>query len=102
MTAEVKKADQRMYYVRRLRKLKIDNKSLRLFYNSTVSSVLAYAVLCWFNLCDKKQKEEVCKFTKSMKKMTGDCNQVENARMIFAEKCKSLISKIVKNETHPL
>ena len=57
VTAQVKKADQR----RRLSKLKIDNEILCLFYNSTVSSVLAYAVPCWFNLCDKKQK------TRSMK-----------------------------------
>ena len=32
VTAQVKKADQRMYHVRRLSKLKIDNKILRLFY----------------------------------------------------------------------
>ena len=37
-----------------------------------------------------------------MKKMTGDCNQVENPRTISTKKCKSLISKIVKDETHPL
>ena len=91
-----------MYHVRRLRKHKIDNKILCLFYNSTVSSVLVYAVPCWFNLCDKKQKKEVCKFAKRMKNMTGDCNQVENPRMISATKFKSLISKIVKDETHPL
>ena len=89
VTAQVKKADQRMYH-------------FLLFYNSTVSSVLVYAVPCWFNLCDKKQKKEVCKFAKRMKKMTGDCNQVENPRMISTEKCKSLISKMVKDETHPL
>ena len=33
---------------------------------------------------------------------TGDCNQVENPRMISTKKCKSLISKMVKDETHPL
>ena len=46
-----------MYHVRRLSKLKIDNEILCLFYNSTVSSVLVYAVPCWFNLCDEKQKK---------------------------------------------
>ena len=67
-----------------------------------MSSVLVYAVPCWFNLCDEKQKKDVCKFAKRMKKMTGDCNQVENPRMISTKKCKSLISKMVKDETHPL
>ena len=37
-----------------------------------------------------------------MKEMTGDCNQVENPRMISAKECKSLISKIATDETHPL
>ena len=76
-------------------KLKIDNEILCLFYNSTVLSILVYDVPCWFNLCDKKQKKEVCKFAKRMKKMTGDCNQVENPTMISTKKCKSLISKMV-------
>ena len=44
VTAQVKKADQMMYHVRRLSKLEIDNEILCLFYNSTVSSVLVYAV----------------------------------------------------------
>ena len=57
MTAQVKKAEQRMYHVRHLSKLKIDNEILCLFYNSIVSSVLVYAAPCWFNLCDKKQKK---------------------------------------------
>ena len=47
VTAQVKKADQRMYH-----------EILCLFYNSTVSSVLVYAVPCWFNVCDKKQKKK--------------------------------------------
>ena len=55
-----------------------------------------------FNLCDKKQKKEVCKFAKRMKKLTCDCNQVENPRTISTKKCKSLISEMVKDETHPL
>ena len=60
MTAQVEKADQRMYHVRRLRNSKI---IYVFFYNSTVSSVLVYAVPCMFNLCDKEQKNrsmEIC------------------------------------------
>ena len=35
--------------------------------------------------------------------MTGDCNQVEKSQNdISAKKCKSLISKIAKDETHLL
>ena len=44
------------------------------------------------------QKKEVCKFAKRMTKMTGDCNKVENPRMISTKKCKPLISKMQKKE----
>ena len=92
-----------MYCVRRLRKLKIDSKIICLFYNSTVSSVLVYAISCWFNSCDKEQKKVVCKFARRMIKTTDHCsNQVEDPRIISSKKCVSLISKIVKDETHPL
>ena len=73
VTAQVKKADRRMYFVRRLMKLKIDNKIICLFYNSIVSSVLVYAASCWYNSCDTQQKKEVCKFARKLIKTTGHC-----------------------------
>jgi len=102
VAAQTKKADQRMYCVRRLRKLKIDNEILCLFYNSVVSSVLVYGVPCWFNLCGKELEKDVRKFAKRMNKMMDDCIEVENPRTVTSTKCKSLTSKIVKDETHPL
>ena len=103
VSAQVKKADSRMYFVRRLKKLKIDNKIVCLFYNSIVSSVLVYAVSCWFNPSDKHLQTDVCKFAKRMSKTTGDCNDsIENPENVAAKKCISLMSKIINDQTHPL
>ena len=55
VTAQVKKADQRMYHVRRLSKLKIDNEIL-CFSKFYCVDVLVYAVPCWF-MCDKKHMQ---------------------------------------------
>ena len=60
-----------MYNVRRLKKLKVDSKILCLFYNSVISSVLVYAIPCWYDACDKKNLQgsnakfydKVCKIT---------------------------------------
>ena len=42
-----KKAQSRMYFLRRLRSFNICRKLLRMFYQSVVASVLSYAVVCW-------------------------------------------------------
>ena len=42
-----KKAQSRMYFVRRLRSFTICKKLLGIFYQSVVTSVLSYAVACW-------------------------------------------------------
>ena len=58
--AQTKKANKKMYNVRRLKKLKIlvDSKLLCLFYNSVISSVLVYAIPCWYDACDKKKNKK--------------------------------------------
>ena len=59
--AQTKKANKRMYNVRRLKKLKIDSNILCLFYNAVISSVLVYAIPCWYEACDKKTERISCK-----------------------------------------
>ena len=91
-----------MYFVRRLMKLKIDNKIVCLFFNSVVSSVLVYASPCWLNSCGS-QKKAVCKFARRMIKTVGNCaDNIENPTIVSSKKCVSLISKIIKDQAHPL
>lgn len=42
-----KKANQRMYFLRKLKILMVDNPLLQIFYTMTVQSVLTYGVACW-------------------------------------------------------
>ena len=93
-----------MYFVRRLRKLNIDNTILCLFYNSVVSSVLVYAISCWFDSCGIELKKCVRKFARKMEKATGLCksNLIEKPDDVSDKKSVALITKIVNDQTHPL
>lgn len=104
VTGQVKKADRRMYHVRCLKKLNIDSNILCLFYNSIVSSVLVYAISCWFNSCDTSLKKVVSKFAKRMCKITAPNTHdtIEKPRNINDKKCTALITKIVNDRMHPL
>ena len=102
--AQTKKANKRMYNVRRLKKLKIDSKILCLFYNSVISSVLVYAIPCWYEACDKKLKGSVAKFYDKVCKITDVSvhESIEQPSNVYITKCKYLITKIVNDNDHSM
>ena len=102
--AQTKKANKRMYYVQRLRKLKIDSSIISLFYNSVISSVLVYAIPCWYEACDKKLKGSLSKFHDKVCKMTDVSvhGSIEQPSNVHAKKCVSLISKILNDSNHTM
>ena len=53
-----KKANKRMYHVRRLKKQRIDSKIICLFYNSVVSSVLVYGLSGCLNPVPNNRKRK--------------------------------------------
>ena len=102
VSTQLKKANKRMYHVRCLRKMYVDNKIICLFYNSVVSSVLTYAISSWFCSCSEKLKKDINKYRKN-KIVNNNCHQlIETPNTVFKNKCMSLISKIVNDSSHPL
>ena len=94
-----------MYNVRRLKKLKIDSKILCLFYNSVISSVLVYAIPCWYDACDKKKlQESIAKVHDKVCKITNVSvhESIEQPSNVYITKCKSLITKIVNDHHHSM
>ena len=99
-----KKANKRMYHVRRLRKQRLDSKIICLFYNSVVSSVLVYGMSSWFGACDRKLIDVLSKFHRQVRKMTNkeEHRTLEVPSNIYQQKCISLINKMLKDRDHYL
>ena len=99
-----KKANKRMYHVRRLKKYKLDSNIICLFYNSVVSSVLVYSLSSWFGACDKKQKDILSKFNRQVCKITSEevHPKIEVPSNIYEQKCISLITKMLHDQDHYL
>ena len=104
VTNQLKKANKRFYHVRCLRKLNVNSKIIALFYNSVVSSVLLYAVACWYNNTTEEDKKEINKLHKKVKKMmdTQFHDIVDNPANIHQKQCLSLTKRIMSDATHPL
>ena len=101
---QIKKANKRMYHVRCLKKLHINSKLITMFYNSVVSSVLVYALPCWYSSCTEKDKKEICKFKKKLCRMIAPNyhTTVEDPTNSHQTKSIALANRIIQDPTHAL
>ncbi len=101
---QMKKANKRMYFVRSLSKVKVESKIISLFYNSVVSSVLLYAIACWYRCCLEKERKEIDVFRKKVCRLISPDfkDSIDNAKSVHKNRCLSLLNRIMKDSSHPL
>ena len=97
----VKKANKIMHLVYSLYKLHVDCKLISLFYNAVVSTVLSYAMSCWYAGCTNEMKKDVRRFHKKICKLCPT-ESIPSFDDIFSSKCSALCTKIMKDSDHPL
>lgn len=59
-----RKANQRLFYLRKLRCFNVDKKLLKMFYSSFIESILTFAFICWFgnlSISNKNKLKNVVK-----------------------------------------
>ena len=95
-----KKALSRMYFVRQLRKLNIDDKIMKLFYTSIVQSVITFAIVCWYGNCGIEIKDKLNRIVRNCEKL-GVLNTVP--LLDIYKKSVLHRSKVIINDSlHPL
>jgi hypothetical protein len=101
---QVKKASKRLYHVRCLRNLYVDNSLICLMYNSLISSILTYAVCCWFGSASEGCKRKIVSIRKRVCKMVGPdfVPMLDDPADIFNKRCVKLATKIISDNNHPL
>lgn len=94
-----KKANQRMYFLRKLNHIAVDNVILELFYKSIVQSVLCYCLVCWFgNIC-KRDRRILNRIVKFATRIGVDCSSIDT---IYNDAVTSKLLNILENNVHPL
>ena len=101
--SQIKKANQRLYFVRCLRRLSVDVRLINLCYNSLISSVLLYAVSVWFESCGEGLRKDTVKIRKKAERIVGtNDGLLIEPRVAHKNKCIALLNKISSDDTHPL
>ncbi|GAA6107961.1 thymidylate kinase isoform X1 [Tachysurus ichikawai] len=97
--ATIKKAQQRLYFLRMLRKNNIESKLLVSFYRSTIESVLVYCISVWYSSCTAADKKALHKIVNTAQKITG-C-PLPSLESIAHSHYLSRAKNIIKDTFHP-
>lgn len=95
-----KKGQGRMYFLRRLASFNVCSKLLNMFYQSIVSSVIFYAVVCWGGSAKKKDTQRLNRLIKRAGSVMG--LSLDSVETVVEQRTLSKIRGILSNQSHPL
>ncbi|KAK0149886.1 RNA-directed DNA polymerase from mobile element jockey [Merluccius polli] len=98
-TALIKKAQQRLHFLRVLRRNYLEEKLLVSFYRATIESVLLYCVTVWFASCSAAGKKALQRVTRTAEKIIG-CS-LPPLEDLSSSRCLSRALKISADSSHP-
>lgn len=95
----IKKARQRLYFLRSLKSFKIQQSILINFYRATVESILTRSITVWFGSAGKKEINKLDSVVRTAQKIIGTA--LPSLQSIFNERAKKKTICIIKDEFHP-
>ncbi len=90
---QVKKARQRLYHLRQLRKFRVSPAILKTFYSGAIESVLTQCISVWYG----NSLNQDCKALQRV--ISGSA--LPSLQDIYLKRCKSRAAKIIKDSNHP-
>lgn len=97
--ALVRKAQQRLYFLRTLRKAHLSARLLKSFYHCVVESILTYCITVWYGNCAMVERAALQRVIKISQKIIGlPLPPIED---IYRLRCHSRACTIIKDSTHP-
>lgn len=95
----VGKSQQRLYFLRRLRRANLPQKLLVNFYRCTIEIILTNCMTAWYSSCTKAAKKTLQQVVKTAQVIVGiDLPSLEH---LYNIRCLRRANNIVKDITHP-
>ncbi|KAK3514351.1 hypothetical protein QTP70_015880 [Hemibagrus guttatus] len=98
-TSISKKAQQRLYFLWRLRKARLPPPILTMFYRGTIESVLSGCITGWFGNCTVSDRKTLQRIVRTAEKIIGVSLPSITDR--YTTRCICKANSIVDNPTHP-
>ena len=95
-----KKANSRMFFVRKLHNLCVDSKIVELFYRSVVESMLTFGIPAWYGNCHQASKDKLCRIMNYARKL--DMQNVKSLLELYEKFTLKKAKSIRSDSKHPL
>ena len=95
----VKKAQQCLFNVRRLKKFGLSLKTLTNFYRCTIESILSVCITAWYGNCTAHNRKALQRVVRSAQRFTrGKLLALQDT---YITRCHMKAKKIIKDNNHP-
>ncbi len=92
---QVKKARQRLYHLRQLRKFRVSPAILKTFYSGAIESVLTQCISVWYGNSSKQDCKALQRVVRLAERISG--STLPSLQDIYLKRCKSRAAKIIKD-----
>ncbi len=96
---QVKKARQRLYHLRQLRKFRVSPTILKTFYSGTIESVLTQCISVWYGNSSSQDCKALQRVVRLAEHISGSA--LPSLQDIYLKRCISRAVKITKDSNHP-
>ncbi|KAK0135194.1 RNA-directed DNA polymerase from mobile element jockey [Merluccius polli] len=95
----VKKAQQRLYFLRKLKRAGLSSRLLSNFYRSTIESILCTGVTVWYGSCTAQDKKDLTRVVKTAQGIVG--GPLTNLDSLYTSRLQKKARCIATDPTHP-
>ncbi|KAI4893701.1 hypothetical protein NFI96_000602 [Prochilodus magdalenae] len=95
----VRKAHQRLYFLRRLRRAGLGSSVLTSFYRCVVESVLCSSINVWHGSCSAADRKALQRVVKAAQRSVGV--SLPTTTDIYTSRCRKRATCIMRDPTHP-
>ncbi len=96
---QVKKARQRLFHLRQLRKFRVSPAILKTFYSGAIESVLTQCISVWYGNSTNQDCKALQRVVRLAERISGSA--LPSLQVTYLKCCKSRAAKIIKVSTHP-
>ena len=99
ITTITKKAQQRLYFLRQLRKYRVNQRLLLRFYSAIIQSIITSSITVWYGSADQFSKSNLQRIINKAAKIIG--RDLPTLDSIYTSRTITRASKIIKDPSHP-
>ncbi|KAF7658945.1 hypothetical protein LDENG_00005470 [Lucifuga dentata] len=98
-TALTKKAQQRLHFLRRLKKAKSPPLIMTTFYRGTIESILTHCITVWYGSCSAADRKTLQRIVRAAEKIIGA--PLPALADIYKDRCVRKATNIMLDPSHP-